>query len=242
MKKKYILPAIIIFAIINLFATCGGDDDKPDYYFKCVVNGVFKDYSVNSAYYDASKDLTILTGRSALHGEIEVVWKGMKISSGEVVVSETSSSSNTPHIWLTDEVAALDTFKSTNYKYKLLKYQDVSGKIVGEFSAEIFVNKLAYLKDTTRIDSLVFSFVDGYFYINSQITNFTVDTLYGAHDTLIGFHNDTIFVDSIDINVLPNLLYIEDTVSYQIVKYRQVPEFLINVAKGEFSFYRSMYP
>ncbi len=154
MNKKYIIPVIIFFAIINLYAACGGDDDSaPDYYFKCKVNGVFKDYAINSAYYDAENDITVIRASSGLHGEIEMIWKGQKIASGEIAV-EGMEGEDRPHIWITDQVGALDTFSSLSYKYKLSKYDDVEGKIVGEFSAEIKANKIAYMLDTMMLDTI----------------------------------------------------------------------------------------
>jgi len=165
MDKKYIIPAIIFFAIINLYAACGGDNDEaPDYFFKCKVNGVFKDYAINSAYYDAENDITVVRASSGLHGEVEMVWKGQKIASGEITV-EGREGENNPHFWMTDAVGSLDTFKTLNYKYKLSKYDDAEGKIVGEFSAQIKANKIAFMLDTIMLDTI------------SEIDTLIVDTI-----------------------------------------------------------------
>ena len=230
---------------MNFYGACGGIEvETPEYYFKCVINGVEKQFLINYAYYDANKNITVIRGKSDLYGEIEIVWEGTKIASGEITVNEPEYNTNRPHIWITDVVAGLDTFKTTTFKYKLTKYQDVNGKIVGGFSGDIKVNKLAYLKDTTRIDSLEFNFTDGFLYFNSEIVNVDVDTFI-INDTLIivNITNNTInIIDTININWNTNLMYIEETVNYQVVRYRQVPEFNLNIAKGEFSFFRSMYP
>ena len=242
MKKQYIYPFLFIIFIISIKAGCNQPTiEKPPYYFKCVINGVEKQYLINYAYYDANKNITIIRGRSDLYGEIEIVWDGTKISPGEISVNLNTYSEDTPHLWITDEVGGIDTFKTTNFKYQLTKYEDITGKISGGFSANITVNKLAYLKDTTRIDSLEFNFTDGYLYINSEIINVNVDT-FEINDSLIVVHitNDTLsFSDTININWTTNLMYIEETVNYQVVRYRQVPEFVLNILKGEFSFYRS---
>ncbi len=191
MDKKYIIPAIIFFAIINLYAACGGgEDDGPAYFFKCKVNGVYKDYGVNYAYYDAENDITVVKASSGLHGEVEMVWKGQKIASGEIAVEGMDGADN-PHLWMTDAVGSLDTFKTLSYKYKLSKYGEAEGKIVGAFSAQIKANKIAYMLDTIMLDTI------------SQ--------------------TDTLIID---------------TVETQIVMFKEVPEFIIDVSDGKFSLYR----
>ena len=153
MKKQIIYSILFMLMLTFINAECGGPKvEKPPYYFKCFANGAYNEYLVTSAYYNASKNITKLQGSSDLYGSMEIVWTGQKLSSGEIIIDGSDNSENAPYLWITNGLESLDTFKTNTFKYKLMKYDGVQGKIQGEFSATIKCDSLGYLLDTINID------------------------------------------------------------------------------------------
>jgi len=188
--KKTKLYIIIFFAVIlSIRAVCEDEElnKKPPYYFKCFVNGAFREYLINQASYSPTSNLTTIEGTCELYGELKLVWEGQKITSGMINVSEANNLNRKQFIFLKESPTAIDTFIGLNFDYQILKYDDVGGKISGEF------------KSIIKADSL-----------GKMITK----TVKPATDSTVAIMKDTII-------------------------YEKVPEFILEVSKGEFSIYRS---
>ena len=170
MKKQIIYPVLFIIILTFIYADCGGPKvEKPPYYFKCFANGAYNEYLVTSALYEPSKNTTKIQGSSNLYGSMEIVWTGQKISSGEISINGSDNSENAPYLWITNGLESLDTFKTNIFKYKLMKYDAVQGKIQGEFSATIKCDSLGYLLDTTIIELNYYPIQDTTIYDTTEV-------------------------------------------------------------------------
>lgn len=188
MKKIKLSIILLIFSMLFIRAACDKEDnEKPPFYFKCFLNGAYREYTINMAYYSDNKDITTINGSSELYGELEMVWKGQKISSGKIQINSDNNSDKMQYIWLRENMEQIDSFKTESFEYQIIKYENPGGKISGEFSALIKCDSIA------RPETLIIK---------------------PATDTTAAITIDTVFYD-------------------------KVPEFQLEISKGEFSILRS---
>ncbi|MBU0487560.1 MAG: hypothetical protein KKA07_14615 [Bacteroidetes bacterium] len=152
--KRVIVVFLLLLAMV-LFSqfSCDKDvqemDKLPAYFINCNVNGAYKEYTVNKAWYNPEKNLTIVKGYSTLFGELQIAWKGQKSAPGSVV----SNGIENAYMSFRESPESIDTLKTTNFTYGVVKYGKPGEKIAGVFSGTMLVDSqtvVFHLADTLR--------------------------------------------------------------------------------------------